>query len=82
MSAGEATKMEVDPDHLMQDGDVAIDSNSAHNGNGTVDVKSEEPSNPNKRIRTNSQDIEGADTTVKRVKGVAPIKAESATLPT
>jgi tRNA-dihydrouridine synthase 3 len=82
MTTGEATKVEVDPDHLMQDSDVAVDSNGAHNGNGTVDVKSEEPSNPNKRIRTNSQEIEGADTTVKRVKGVAPIKAEFATPPT
>jgi tRNA-dihydrouridine synthase 3 len=80
MTTGEATK--VDSDHLMQDAGVASDSNGAHNGDGTVDVKPEEPSNANKRTRTNSQEIEGADSSVKRVKGVVPIKAESATPPT
>jgi tRNA-dihydrouridine synthase 3 len=77
MTTGEETK--VDSDQAMPEVGVASDSNGAHRGNSMVDVKSEEPSNANKRTRTNSQDIEGADSSVKRVKGVAPIKAESAT---
>jgi tRNA-dihydrouridine synthase 3 len=80
MTTDDAVK--VDSDHAMPDTGVALDSNGTHSGNGTVDVKSEEPSNANKRTRTNSQEIEGADSSVKRVKGVAPIKAESATPPT
>ena len=47
-----------------------------------ADVKFEAPSSPKKRARTSSPEVEGADSSVKRVKGVAPIKAEYATLPT
>lgn len=48
-----------------------------------VDVKSEAPSSPKKRARINTPEAEGsADTSVKRVKGVAPIKAEYAALTT
>ena len=48
-----------------------------------VDVKSDAPSSPKKRARTSSEGLDGAaaDTSVKRVKGVAPIKAEYAALP-
>jgi len=71
MTTGEGTKLE--PDHSAPDGAV---SNGINGGNGTVDVQSEPPASPKKRNRTSSQDIEDADTSVKRVKGVAPIKAE------
>lgn len=50
---------------------VASASNGIHSGNGEVDGNAEK-----KRTRTNSQD--GDDSSVKRVKGVAPIKAECA----
>jgi hypothetical protein len=80
MTTGEGIKL--DTDQAMPDVGVTSDPNGAHSGNDMVDVKSEEPSNANKRTRTNSQDIEGADSSAKRVKGVAPIKAESVTPPT
>lgn len=73
----------VEPSHQPSEGSVALDSGSVNSGNGMVDVKFEAPSSPKKRARTNSPEAEGAaDTSVKRVKGVAPIKAEYAAEPT
>lgn len=73
----------VDDGHSLPDAGVALDSNGVTGGNAMVDVKTEAPSSPKKRARTNSEGVEGAtDTSVKRVKGVAPIKAEYATPPT
>lgn len=69
--------------HQPADGSVASNSNAANGGNAMVDVKSDAPSSPKKRARTSSEGLDGAaaDTSVKRVKGVAPIKAEYAALP-
>jgi tRNA-dihydrouridine synthase 3 len=74
-------EVKSEPETSVSGGGVAVNSNGAHSGNGEVDVdvKMVEPSSPKKRNRTNSQDAEGADSSVKRVKGVAPIKAECAT---
>ncbi|KAF1943544.1 tRNA-dihydrouridine(47) synthase [NAD(P)(+)] [Clathrospora elynae] len=73
MTTGDNIKAELN--HSVPDGSNAPDFNGAHSGNGDVDAKNE-PLSPKKRTRTNSQDIEDADSSVKRVKGVAPIKAE------
>ena len=67
--------------HSVPEGGVAADSNGINGGNAMVDVKNDAPSSPKKRTRTNSQDRDGADSGVKRVKGVAPIKAECAPPP-
>ncbi|CAN9400688.1 unnamed protein product [Alternaria alternata] len=72
MTTGEET-WKVAPAHPAPDGAA---TNGVNAGNGTVNVDSEPPASPKKRNRTNSQDIDDADTSVKRVKGVAPIKAE------
>ncbi|RYO00218.1 tRNA-dihydrouridine(47) synthase [NAD(P)(+)] [Alternaria tenuissima] len=72
MTTGEET-WKVAPAQPAPDGAA---TNGVNAGNGTVNVESEPPASPKKRNRTNSQDIEDADTSVKRVKGVAPIKAE------
>lgn len=73
----------VEPAHQLTDGGVALDSNGVNGGNGMVDVKFEAPSSPKKRARTSTPEAEGAaDTSFKRVKGVAPIKAEYAASPT
>jgi tRNA-dihydrouridine synthase 3 len=71
MTTGEGLKLEAE--HSVPD--VAA-TNGINGGNGTVNVASEPPASPKKRTRTHSQDVEDADTSVKRVKGVAPIKAE------
>ena len=71
MTTGEGTKLE--PEHSAPD---SAGSNGINGGNDTVNVQFEPPASPKKRNRTSSQDIEDADTSVKRVKGVAPIKAE------
>lgn len=55
---------------------ATLDANGVHSGNGEVNG-STEPLSPKKRTRTNSQDVEASESSVKRVKGVAPIKAES-----
>jgi tRNA-dihydrouridine synthase 3 len=75
-------EVKPEPETSIPGEDVALSSKGAHNGNAEVDadVKMGEPASPKKRNRTNSQDAEGADTSVKRVKGVAPIKAECAIL--
>jgi tRNA-dihydrouridine synthase 3 len=78
MTTGEET-WKVAPDYSVPD---AAATNGVNGGNGTVNVESEPPASPKKRNRTSSQDIEDADTSVKRVKGVAPIKAEYTTPPT
>lgn len=67
--------------HSAPEAGVAADSNGINGGNGMVDVNNDATSSPKKRTRTNSQDRDGADSGVKRVKGVAPIKAECAPLP-
>ncbi|KAJ5021606.1 hypothetical protein PSV09DRAFT_2385979 [Bipolaris maydis] len=67
----------VEPAHQPTDGGIALDSSGVNGGNGMVDVKFEAPSSPKKRARTSTPEAEGAaDTSFKRVKGVAPIKAE------
>ncbi|RAR02814.1 trna-dihydrouridine synthase [Stemphylium lycopersici] len=67
----------VDGSHSLPAAAVALDSNGVTGGSAMVDVKTEAPSSPKKRARTSSEGVEGAtDTSVKRVKGVAPIKAE------
>jgi tRNA-dihydrouridine synthase 3 len=76
MTTGEGAKLE--PGHSLPDGAV---TNGTNGGHAKVDIESEQPASPKKRNRTNSQDIEDADTSVKRVKGVAPIKAEYTTSP-
>jgi tRNA-dihydrouridine synthase 3 len=57
--------------------DVATTSNIP-SGNNESTVNGEQ-STDKKRTRTGSQDVEMADSPVKRQKGVAPIKAESVT---
>ncbi|KAF2127980.1 tRNA-dihydrouridine(47) synthase [NAD(P)(+)] [Dothidotthia symphoricarpi CBS 119687] len=54
---------------------LAPDSNGARGDNSTV-AENAAPSSPKKRTRTGSQDIEMSESSVKRQKGVAPIKAE------
>ncbi|EFQ95267.1 hypothetical protein PTT_06777 [Pyrenophora teres f. teres 0-1] len=61
--------------HSVPEGAVAANSNGTNGGDGMVDVKND-ASSSQKRTRTNSQDRDGADSGVKRVKGVAPVKAE------
>ena len=63
------------PDPAVPENSVILDPKGAHSGNGEVDALSA-PLSPKKRARTGSQDVEVAETAVKRVKGVAPIKAE------
>lgn len=72
-TAGEVK--EAMSDQPASNGAIALDSNVAHSGSGEVDG-STAPLSPKKRTRTNSQDVDGSESSVKRVKGVAPIKAE------
>jgi hypothetical protein len=73
----------IEPGHQPTDGGAAFNSNGVNGGNDMVDVKFDAPSSPKKRARTSTPEVEGAaDTSFKRVKGVAPIKAEYAALPT
>lgn len=53
------------------------DSNGVQGDNGVV-AENAAPSSPKKRARTGSPNIEMPENSVKRQKGVAPIKAESA----
>ena len=50
-------------------------SNDVASGNTQTNGNAE-PSSDKKRVRTSSQDVEMAESPVKRQKGVAPIKAE------
>jgi len=78
MTTGDSN--EVASDQIVSNGSNALEHNGLDSGNGELDGKTE-PLSPKKRARTNSQDVEGTGSLSKRVKGVAPIKAESA-LPT
>ncbi|KAF1851457.1 tRNA-dihydrouridine(47) synthase [NAD(P)(+)] [Cucurbitaria berberidis CBS 394.84] len=73
MTTGEGNEVVADQPALS--GAIALDPSAVYNGNGEVDG-STEPLSPKKRTRTTSQDVEAAENSVKRVKGVAPIKAE------
>ena len=53
------------------------DSNGAQGDNGAV-AENAAPSSLKKRTRTGSPDVEISESSVKRQKGVAPIKAELA----
>jgi tRNA-dihydrouridine synthase 3 len=59
---------------------AAIDTNGVQSGDGVANGNTEPPKDL-KRERTGSQDVEMADSPVKRQKGVAPIKAECVTTP-
>lgn len=76
MTIGEGNESVTD--QPASNGGIAVGSNGVHSNNGEVDG-SAGSSSPKKRTRANSQDVEGSENSVKRVKGVAPIKAESAT---
>lgn len=54
---------------------AATDSNGLESGN-SAGKGSAESASDKKRVRTGSQDVEMADSPVKRQKGVAPIKPE------
>lgn len=65
----------VGSDPAVPANSVILDPNGDNSGNGEVDALSA-PLSPKKRMRTGSQDVEVSEASVKRVKGVAPIKAE------
>jgi tRNA-dihydrouridine synthase 3 len=69
----------VGPDPAVPENSIVLDPTGSRSGNGEVDAISA-PLSPKKRVRTGSQDVEVAETSVKRVKGVAPIKAEFVSL--
>jgi tRNA-dihydrouridine synthase 3 len=54
---------------------AVIDTTALESGNTTANGTTESLSDK-KRVRSGSQDVEMADSPVKRQKGVAPIKAE------
>jgi tRNA-dihydrouridine synthase 3 len=65
-------------DEITADGSLpnaATSSNGLDSGNHEISG-SVESLGDKKRVRTGSQDVEMADSPVKRQKGVAPIKAE------
>jgi tRNA-dihydrouridine synthase 3 len=65
---GDQKKFEALP---SADTNLTGDQSGNHETNGNA-----EPLSDKKRIRTGSQDVEMAESPVKRQKGVAPIKAE------
>jgi tRNA-dihydrouridine synthase 3 len=69
--AGEGEQITADRPVL----NAASESNGPESGNTTMNGNTE-PSSDKKRVRSGSQDVEMADSPVKRQKGVAPIKAE------
>lgn len=65
-------------EQIAADGPVlnaASDTNGPESGNNAANGNTE-TSSDKKRVRSGSQDVEMADSPVKRQKGVAPIKAE------
>jgi tRNA-dihydrouridine synthase 3 len=54
---------------------AATSSNELASGNSEANVHTEQLGDK-KRVRSGSQDVEMADSSVKRQKGVAPVKAE------
>jgi tRNA-dihydrouridine synthase 3 len=68
---GEGEQIAVDGPVLS----AASDTNGLESGDHTANGNTE-PSSDKKRVRSGSQDVEMADSPVKRQKGVAPIKAE------
>jgi len=74
--AGEGDQVAVD----VPVSSAVADSHGVESGNGLSSTNTE-PLGDKKRLRTGSQDIEMADSPVKRQKGVAPIKAECVALP-
>jgi tRNA-dihydrouridine synthase 3 len=65
-------------DEIVVDGPVpgaATETNGPESGNSATNGSTELLSDK-KRVRTGSQDVEMADSPVKRQKGVAPIKSE------
>jgi hypothetical protein len=73
-----AVNMAGEGDEIILDGPVpnaATDSNGLASGNSEANGNTE-PLGDKKRVRSGSQDVEMADSPVKRQKGVAPVKAE------
>lgn len=61
---------------------TVVDSNGVESAGGhDLSSSNTEPPSDKKRLRTGSQDIEMADSPVKRQKGVAPIKPECVAIP-
>jgi hypothetical protein len=75
--AGEGDQVAIDDAPVPS---AVADSNGVESGNRPSSSNTE-PSSDKKRVRTGSQDIDMADSPVKRQKGVAPIKAECVALP-